>query len=85
MMDWMLVILLAVQGANGGEQQVERREAVRSELACHTAIMRHMDNKRARVLEAECLNPRAARQRLSSRPGADPVQLASRGETAQNR
>jgi hypothetical protein len=85
-MDWMLVILLAVQGAHGAEQHIERREAVRSELACHTAIMRHLDAKGHRVLEAECLNPRAARQRLVNSSSGTGVQVASRGaETTHNR
>jgi hypothetical protein len=59
-MDWLLVVLLAVQSPNG-LQTVERREAVRSELACHTAIMRHMDTKGQQVVEAECLRGGSAR------------------------
>jgi hypothetical protein len=60
-MDWLLVVLLVVQGPAGSQQTVEKREVMRSELACHTAIMRHLDTKGQRVLEAECLRARSAR------------------------
>lgn len=60
-MDWLLVVLLAVQRPDGTEQTVSRREAVRSELACHTAILRHLDTRGQRVVEAECIDRRGGR------------------------
>jgi hypothetical protein len=60
-MDWLLVVLLAVQSPGGSVQTVEKRETVRSELACHTAIMRHMETKGQQVIEAECQRARLAR------------------------
>lgn len=60
-MDWMLVVMLAMQRPDGSEQTVTRRESVRSEIACHTAIMRHLDTRGQRVVEAECIDRRGPR------------------------
>lgn len=76
-MDWLLVVLLAVQRPDGSEQTVTRREAVRSELACHTAILRHLDTRGQRVVEAECVDRRGARSTRTGAAGAAaPVRVA---------
>ncbi len=70
-MDWLLVVLLMVARPDGSEVSVSHREAVRSEIACRTAIMKQLDIKGQRVVEAECIHNKTAR--LSGQP----VQLAS--------
>jgi Ser/Thr protein kinase RdoA (MazF antagonist) len=71
-MDWLLVVLLTVQRPDGTEQTVVRREAVRSELACHTAIMRHLDTRGQRVKEAECIPRRGGAVRVAADTGSQP-------------
>ncbi len=76
----MLVVLLAVQRPDGSEQAVTRREPVRSEMACHTAIMRHLDTRGQRVVEAECIDRRTARTAPAA--GAAPSVRVAAGTAA---